>query len=452
MAWLELLLVLALILLNGVLALSELAIVSSRRSRLRAMAEAGDGGAATALDLAADPGRFLSTVQTGITLIGILAGAYSGRAFGDRLAAVLTEAGVPAWIAEPMAIGLVVVLITYLSLVIGELVPKQLALRNAEAVAARVAPAMRVLSRVATPAAWFLDVSSNLVLRVFGSEERTNPAVTEDEIRMLIAEAETAGVIEPEERRMIAGVLRLGDRPVRALMTPRADVDWIDLQDTPESICAKVLGSGHSRLPAGEGSVDSLIGVIRARDLLAALASAAPGEPAATPRAAAARAAGSLDFRAMVRPAPIVPDTADAMDVLGRLREAPTPMALIHDEYGHFEGIVTPADLMEAIAGAFHREEEAEEPDAVEREDGSWLLSGAMPADDMADRLGLRLSERRDYHTVAGFVLAQMRRLPQVGESFDAMGWRFEVVDLDRGRRIDKVLAQRLPVLARPRR
>jgi putative hemolysin len=348
-------------------------------------------------------------------------------------------------------VGLVVVLITYLSLVIGELVPKQLALRNAEAVAARVAPAMRVLSRVATPAAWLLDVSSDLVLRLFGSEERRGPSVTEEEIRMLIAEAETAGVIEPEERRMITGVLRLGDRPVRALMTPRAEVEWIDLWDPPEAICARILDSSHSSLPAGESSVDALVGVIRARDLLAALASAAPGEPAATPRAAALRAAASLDFRAMVRPAPIVPDTADAMDVLGRLREAPMPMALIHDEYGNFEGIVTPADLMEAIAGAFHREEEAEEPDAVEREDGSWLLSGGMPADDMADRLGLRLPERRDYHTVAGFMLAEMRRLPQVGESFDALGWRFEVVDLDRGRRIDKVLAQHLPVRSRPR-
>ena len=451
MAWLELLLVLALILLNGLLALSELAIVSSRRSRLRAMAEAGDAGAAAALELAADAGRFLSTVQTGITLIGILAGAYSGRAFGDRLAVVLQDAGVSAWIAESAAVGLVVVLITYLSLVIGELVPKQLALRNAEAVAARVAPAMRVLSRVATPAAWLLDVSSDLVLRLFGSEERRGPSVTEEEIRMLIAEAETAGVIEPEERRMITGVLRLGGRPVRALMTPRAEIEWIDLWDPPEAICARILDSSHSSLPAGEGSVDALVGVIRARDLLAALASAAPGEPAATPRAAALRAAASLDFRAMVRPAPIVPDTADAMDVLGRLREAPMPMALIHDEYGNFEGIVTPADLMEAIAGAFHREQEAEEPDAVEREDGSWLLSGSMPADDMADRLGLRLPERRDYHTVAGFMLAEMRRLPQVGESFDALGWRFEVVDLDRGRRIDKVLAQHLPVRSRPR-
>ena len=430
----ESLIVFALILLNGLLSLSELALISARRGRLKSLAEGGHRGAEAALVLVADPGRFLSTVQIGITLVGILAGAFSGATLGDRLARVLGDLGLSPAVAGPLGFGLVVAVITYLSLIIGELVPKQLALRNAEGVAAAVGPLMTTLSRIAAPAVWLLDASTRLVLRLTGARPEQDPTVTEEEIRSLIAEAETAGVIEPEERRMITGIMRLGDRPVRAVMTPRSEVDWIDLQDSPEEIRATVLGSSHERLPAGEGSVDALVGIVRARDVLAALAT---GE--------------ALDVRAMVRPAPIVPDTADAMDVLARLRESPTPTALIHDEYGNFEGVVTPADLMEAIAGAFYREEDAHEPDAVERDDGSWLLSGSMSADDMADRLGLRLPAQRDYHTVAGFVLAHMRRLPQIGESFNALGWRFEVLDLDRGRRIDKVLAQRAPARKRPR-
>ena len=422
---LELAVVLVLVLLNGVFALSELAVVSARRPRLRAMAEAGRPGAGAALALAEDPGRFLSTVQIGITLVGVLAGAFSGAALGGGLAAWLASIGLPRSVAEPLGFGAVVALVTYLSIVVGELVPKRLALRNAEGMACAVAPPMSVLTRSAAPVAWLLDRSADLVFRLLGRAEEPEERVTQGDVRAVIAEAERTGGIEEAERRMITGVLRLGDRRVRAVMTPRVAVDWIDVAAGAEAARAAVLGSPHSRLPVGDGSQDAAVGVVRARELLAALLD---GQ---TP-----------DVRSLVRPAPVVPDTADALDVLATLREAEVPMALVHDEHGHFEGIVTPTDLTEAIVGAFRSDADlGSEPEAVRREDGSWLLAGSMPVDEMAEHLNnVALPEERAYQTVAGFVLQAMGRLPRVGDAVEQQGWRFEVVDMD-GRRIDKVLA-----------
>jgi len=420
---LEIAITLCLVALNGVFALSELAIVSARRARLKAMAEAGRPGARRALALALDPGRFLSTVQIGITLVGLLAGAFSGAALGARLTEILEDFGAPPGVAEPLGYGFVIIAIAYLSLVVGELVPKNLALRNAEAISCAVAPLMNLLSRAAAPAVWLLDRSTRAVLRAFGQKAQSEAAVTEEEIKALIAEAENAGVLETGEREMIAGVLRLGDRAVRGLMTPRTDVDWIDLSGEEAEIRARLVSTPHSRLPVGEGSPDAMIGVVQTRELLAAILLGRP-----------------LGVREHVRKAPIIPETTDALDVLTVLRDADVPMALIHDEYGHFDGLVTPADILEAIAGVFRSDADGVDPHAVPRDDGSWLLSGAMPADEMADLIGLKLPENRDYQTVAGFVLAQMRHLPGTGEYVDVPGWRFEVVDLD-GRRIDKILA-----------
>jgi putative hemolysin len=291
---------------------------------------------------------------------------------------------------------------------------------------------MTTLSRIAAPAVWLVDVSTRAVFWLLGQRQPPRSTVTEEEIKGLIAEAEGAGVLESGERRLITGVLRLGDRPVRGLMTPRTDVDWIDANAAAADIKTRVLASPHTRLPVGDGSPDDLIGVVRARELLVAMMSDAP-----------------LNVREHLRQAPIIPDTTDALDVLETLRDAEVPMGLIHDEYGHFEGIVTPADVLEAIAGAFRSDVDlGEEPHAVARDDGSWLLSGAMPADEMAEQLGFALPAKRDYQTVAGFVLAELRRLPTVGEFMEAQGWRFEVVDLD-GRRIDKVLASRIPASRR---
>jgi putative hemolysin len=291
---------------------------------------------------------------------------------------------------------------------------------------------MTTLSRIAAPAVWLLDISTRGVFLLLRQRQPPKSTVTEEEIKGLIAEAEGAGVLESGERRLISGVLRLGDRPVRGLMTPRTDVDWIDANADAAEIRARLLSGPHTRLPVGDGSADDLLGVVRARELLIALMSDQP-----------------LNVRAHLRQAPIIPDTMDALDVLETLRDAEVPMALIHDEYGHFEGIVTPADVLEAIAGVFRSDLDVEEePYAVPRDDGSWLLSGAMPADEMADQLGFTLPEKRDYQTVAGFVLAELRRLPAAGEFMEAHGWRFEVVDLD-GRRIDKLLASRIPASRR---
>ncbi|MBX9588174.1 MAG: hemolysin family protein [Hyphomonadaceae bacterium] len=420
---LEIAIVLLLVVLNGVFALSELAIVSARRSRLKALVTEGRSGANRALALASDPGRFLSTVQIGITAVSLIAGAYSGATVTGDFADYLVDHGVPPTAAGWLAYVIVFALVTYLSLIIGELVPKNLALRNAETIACAVAPLMTALSRIAAPAVWLLDISTKAVFRLLRQRQPPQSTVTEEEIKALIAEAEGAGVLEAGERQLISGVLRLGDRPVRGLMTPRTEVDWIDANGDTADVRTRLLASPHSRMPVGEGSADHLIGVVRARELLMAMMSDQP-----------------IDVHAYLRKAPIVPDTTDALDVLETLRDAEVPMGLIHDEYGHFEGIVTPADVLQAIAGVFRSDAELAEPHAVSRDDGSWLLSGAMPADEMAEQLGIALPAKRDYQTVAGFLLAELRHLPSIGEHVDAHGWRFEVVDLD-GRRIDKVLA-----------
>jgi putative hemolysin len=418
--------VIVLVIVNGLLAMSELAIVSARPARLKAMIDRQVPGARRALALSADPGRFLSTVQIGITLVGVLSGAFSGATLGERLGNVLAENGVPLRMSDAIGVGIVVAIITYCSLIVGELVPKQIALRNPELIAARAAPFMAVLARVAAPLVWLLDISGRALLWLLGQRKGSEGRVTDEEIKMLVAEAEHHGTIESDERRMIAGVMRLGDRAVRAVMTPRTEVDWVNLEAEPAVIRKMLLETPHSRLPAGEGSVDAMIGVVQTREVLAA---ALAGKP--------------LDARPYVRAAPIVHDQADALNVLTTLKGSEVPVALVHDEYGHFEGIVTPADILEAIAGVFRADLDEDEP-LVHREDGSMLLAGYMPADEMADHLGINLPVSRDYETVAGYILSHLHHLPATGETVDAQGWRFEVVDLD-GRRIDKVIASRLP-------
>jgi putative hemolysin len=422
--WADVLVIVALVVVNGFFALSELAIVSARRPRLQAMAKQGSGGAAIALTLAEDPGRFLSTVQIGITLISIVAGAWSGASLGPPMAAWVAGFGVDPDIAEAAGLALVLGGTTYLSLIIGELIPKQLALRSPEPLAALVAPVMLALSKLTAPLVWLLDSSSAFILRLLGRDRPDQAQVTEEEVRMVVAEATASGAIEQQESAMITGVLRLAERTTRGVMTPRTDVEWLDLEDDEAAIRAQLVALPYARLPVAEGSVDRIVGVVQARDLLAQLLN---GQP--------------LDLRAAMQPAPVVPDVADATQALAVLRSAKVPMALVHDEYGHFEGIVTPANLLAAIAGALGPEAaEGEEQLAARREDGSWLISGAMPADEMAELLAVTLPEDRDFETVAGFVLAKLRHLPETGEAFSASGWRFEVVDLD-GRKIDKVLA-----------
>jgi putative hemolysin len=432
MMYAEIAIVAALIVLNGLLAMSELAIVSARPARLKVLIEQGVTGSRRALALASDPGRFLSTVQIGITLVGILAGAYSGATLGKRLADWLMTLGLHATVAEYLGFGLVVTVITYVSLIIGELVPKQIALRDPERIACRVAPAMTHLARVAAPAVWLLSVSGKAVLSLFGGGMPAASRVTEEEIKTLAAEAEGAGVLEPQERAMISAVLRLGDRPVRAVMTPRHEVDMIDVGDDAEMIRRRIVASKHTSLPVFDGEVDGVIGIIQAKDLL--------GKGAKL---------GLEDVRAMVRPAPVVPDSMDALDVVELFRQTAVHIGLVHDEYGNFEGVVTAADILQSIVGELPTEG-GEEPAIVQRPDGSFLVSGSAPADEVAERLHLTLEAGRGFHTVAGLVLSELGHLPEVCETVDIGGWRFEVVDLD-GRRIDKLLISRIAAMRRAR-
>jgi putative hemolysin len=423
---LELGVIAILIVVNGLLAMSELAIVSSRPARLAALVEKGVSGSRRALALASDPGKFLSTVQIGITLVGVLSGAVSGATLGLRLTAWLVEAGLPPRVADIIGVGAVVTLITYASLIVGELVPKQIALRDPEAIALKVAPAMTLLARICSPLVSLLDVSGRAMLWVLGHRGKKEEKVTEDEIRTLIVEAENAGVLEPGEKEMIAGVMRLGDRPVGAVMTPRRDVNMIDLTDDFDAIREAFTESPHSRLPAHEGDRDHPVGIVQAKDLLDAYL-----------------AGGMPDVRGLVREAPVIPESADARDVVAILKDSPVHMGLVYDEYGAFQGVVTSADILESIVGVFKTEEGPAELAAVQRDDGSYLISGWMPVDEFADLLSIRVPEIRSYHTVAGFVLHDFGTLPDVGGSFERDGWRFEVVDMD-GRRIDKILATRL--------
>jgi putative hemolysin len=421
----EIAIVLVLILINGALAMSELAVVSARPARLKAMADAGSTGAATAIRLAENPGKFLSSVQIGITMVGVLSGAFSGATLGVRLADFLVAEGVPLRWASTLGVGGVVVILTYLSLILGELVPKQVALRNPEGVAARVAPVMVILATAAAPVVWLLDVSGRIVLRLLGQSGDTKNRVTDAEVHVILTEAHDEGVIETEERAMLTGVMRLADRSARGLMTPRRDVEMIDIEADPAETLQAIRDIGRPRIPVRSRETDEVLGVLYLTDAIAALSEGKP-----------------LDLRALLREVPVVHESVDALGVIELLRGSPNHMALVYDEYGSFEGLITTGDILEAITGAF-REESADEPDMFERDDGGYLVSGSMPADEFCDRLSIPRDIAGDYETVAGLVLNQINRLPHLGDRFDVAGWRFEVIDLD-GRRIDKVLVSRV--------
>lgn len=423
----DLLITVALIALNGVFSLSELAVISSRRGRLKALADAGSRGARTALALASDPGRFLSTVQIGITLVGILAGAFSGATLGGTLTDLLVARGVPLPWADPIGFGVVVAFVTYLSVVVGELVPKQLALRSPERIAIVVARPMSVLSRIATPVVALLNVSSVLLLRLFGTARGDAHHVTEDEIRAMVAEAETAGIVKPGERRMISGVMRLADRGVRAIMTPRPDIEWIDVSEPDDAIIDEIRASDRTWLLACDGNPDQVVGVLRARHLLQD------------------RLDGrNTPIRELLKQPVVLPDTLNALQALDRLYESGNGFGLVLDEYGHCEGIVTRADALKAIRGEHATGEAEDDPMVVRRDDGSFLVAGALPVDTLRDTMGLRLPTERPYHTVAGLVLHELRRVPAVSDVVTVDGWRIEVVDMD-NRRIDQVLMSKAP-------
>ncbi|MDG6080102.1 HlyC/CorC family transporter [Erythrobacter litoralis] len=425
--WTDLFVIAGLILLNGVFAMSELAIVSARTAQLQSAKQKGSSGAEVAIELAANPGKFLSTVQIGITLVGIIAGAYSGASLGGPVGERLAALGVPAdWSAES-GFAVVIALTTYFSLVVGELVPKQVALRAAAPIAILMARPMAVLAKIAAPVVWVLDTSSGLLIRLLGVRPGGQSSVSAEELHMLFAEATRHGVIEHEQHQMLAGVVRLAQRPVREVMTPRTEVDWIDLNSDEETIRTEIESSPHSLLPVADGTADKVLGIVKVRDILAAQVA---GEP--------------IRLESMMKKAEVVPDQLDAVDALRVLQQAEIPMAMVHDEYGHLDGIVTPVDLLTALVGDFASDQDPDDaPGIVEREDGSLLISGSLSADALGDRLGLDYGEDREFATAAGYALAVLKKLPHEGEYFEEQGWRFEVVDMD-GRRIDKLLIQEL--------
>lgn len=421
--WTDVLVIAGLIFLNGFFSMSELAIVSARPARLRVQAERGSGGARVALLLATDPGKFLSTVQIGITLIGIVAGAYSGASLGGPTGERLQMLGVPERFADNAGFALVIFATTYFSVVVGELVPKQVALRLAEPIAIVAARPMALLAVAMAPFVWLLDQSSSVLLRLLGMRHSNDNEVTAEELHMIFAEATRSGVIEEEERQIMTGIMRLAERPVREVMTPRTELHWIELGATDAELRAAIRESPHSLLPVADGSPDRIVGVLKVREVLAVYLSRK-----------------KVCIADLMKKADVIPDQLDAMDALRLLQQSDVSMALVHDEYGHLEGVVTPADLLEAIVGNFaSHQDEGDQPMIVEREDGSLLISGALPADALAGRLGIELPESREYATAAGYVLSVLKRLPKEGEYFAEQGWRFEVVDMD-GLKIDKLL------------
>jgi len=416
-----------LIVLNGVFAMSELAIVSAKTSALKAKAEDGSASARIALGLAAEPGKFLSTVQIGITLIAIITGALSGASLetpvGERLAVI----GVPADISGDVAFILVIALTTYFSVVVGELVPKQLALRAAVPISLVMARPMALLATIAAPLVWLLDTSSAGVIRLFGIRTKGQSSVTAEELQMIFADATRSGVIEAEQHQILTGVVRLAERPVREMMTPRTELDWIEADADTAQIKQTIEESPHSLLPVAEGSPDSILGIVKVREVLAALVA---GE--------------TVSIRAKMHKAEVVPDQLDAMDALRVLQSADIAMAVVHDEYGHFEGVVTPVDLLTAIAGNFASDQDdGETPLIIECSDGSLLVSGALSADGLADRLGLDYAESREFGTAAGYALSVLKKLPLGGESFVDQGWEFRIAEMD-NRRIDRILVRKL--------
>ncbi|MBS0562167.1 MAG: HlyC/CorC family transporter [Proteobacteria bacterium] len=425
---LEILVILLLIVLNGLFAMSELALVSVRRARLAVLERNGVPGAAAARELAEDPHRFLPTVQVGITLVSVLTGVFGGARIASHLQDDLLLIPAVARFAEPLALALVVVVTTYLTLVLGELVPKQLALRRPEQVSAWVARPIAVLATATAPAVWLLGRSSGFVLRLLGLHRASQQTVTEEELKALLAEGAQAGVLEHEEHDMIGRVLRLADKPVRAIMTPRTDLAWIDRSDPSSEIGATLRENPYSRFVVCDGSVDNVVGVVQAKDLLDALLAGA-----------------DLSVDKVLRQPMIVPDSVTALDALERLKADRLGLALVMDEYGSFEGVVTAADILEAIVG--DPTDASTVPPAPGTEGGEHvlLMDGMIPVDEVKARLELPdLPAEGSYHTLAGLLLALLRRVPRTGDRIVFAGWRFEVTEMD-GRRVDKVRVMREP-------
>lgn len=415
--------VLLLVVLNGLFAMSELAVVSSRRTKLQTRAERGDKGAAAALRLADNPTRFLSAVQVGITLIGILAGAYGQATIAGELDRMLETTPLFAEYSEPIATAVVVVILTYLSLIVGELVPKRLALLMPEAIAAVVSRPLTLMAKLMGPFVSLLTASTAAVLRLLRVKDRQGGAITQEEVETVLAEGTGAGVIEPEEQVMMQEVMRLGDRPVRVAMTPRREVYWVSLDDAPEVLREEIRACPYSRFVVARGpEIDEPVGVAHKAQVADLLLAGAP-----------------LDIEPLVQEPLFIPDTTTLLRAMELFKASHNHMAFVVDEFGSFEGVVTPTDLLEMIAGDFNEAHDEAEPRILRRADGSFLVDGRCDLVELGDALDEDFAEGQGFHTIAGLVLHHLGRLPQEGEAIELGAWRVEVVDMDE-RRIDKLL------------
>lgn len=424
--YLEVLFIVLLIIANGIFAMAEIAVISSRKSRLQQRSEAGDSSAGIALELASSPNHFLSTVQIGITLVGIFAGAYGGATISRQLIVLLDQIPWLAPYSGALGIALVVLAITYLSLVIGELVPKRLALSNPETIASAVAKPMRMLSRIAIPVVHLLSLSTEAVLRLIGTKPSEEPPVTEEEVRILITQGAQSGVFEEAEHAMLESIFRLGDRKVASLMVPRSEVDWLDADADIEDMWRRVEESRHSVLPVCEGALDNVIGMVNIRDLLIACRS--DREP---------------DIRALAESPVFVSENAAIPRALEIFKESKSVVALAVDEYGGIQGLISTDDVLQAIVGEITSAGGHEEPLVVKRSDDSWLLDGALSISDLKHMFNISkpLPNEEDggYHTLGGFVMAYLGKIPSEGDRFQWDNFSIEVVDMD-GYRVDKVL------------
>jgi putative hemolysin len=417
----EVLIILLLILVNGFFALSEMALVSAKRSRLQTAAEQGRTGAKSAIALLEDPTTLLSAIQIGITLITIFTGLYSGATFAAPLAGKLVGYGVAPRYAEEIAYGIVVLIITFVSLIIGELVPKRVALLHAETLALRVAPIMRLFAKVTAPLVWTLRVAVNAILKILPVSAAPQAAVTEDDVRALVAEGTRAGVFLASERRLVEGVLALADRKVGSIMIPRQDVIWLDIEDPIESLWQQAKASGHARFLIAREKFENLLGMITLANLSEAVHR------------------GVLDADRDLEPPLHIPDSISVLQLLDQFQRSSTHLAVVTDEYGEIEGITTPIDILKAIAGELPELGSRERPELTQRENGSWLVDGHLPIEELQRRLNRRDMVGRDYHTVAGFVLARLGRIPKAGDTLTWRDLKVEIMDMD-GVRIDKIL------------
>lgn len=431
----EIILILVLLLANAVLALAEIAVVSSRKARLTQLVQEGSKGAQAALDLASEPSQFLSSVQIGITLVGILAGAFGGATLSAPLAGLLRQVVFIAPYADNIAFAIVVIIITYFSLVIGELVPKRLALTNPERFATAIAPAMRTLSRVTAPVVRFLSFSTEAILRILNVTLTNEQTVTEEEVKNLIDEGTATGVFEPTEREIVQRVFRLGDLDVNALMTPRNEIAMLDIQDSEKTIRRKLTLYDHSRYPVVRSNIDTILGIVATKELIE---QTLEGK--------------SINVALAMKPVLFVPEGMGAFDLLEKFKAERVHLAIVTDEYGSVSGLITINDLIEAIVGEMPAAGDTDEPEIVERMDGSFLVDGKLPTHEFKERFEIKtLPDEEDgyYQTVGGFVMAMLGRVPRAGDKFEWDRWSVEVMDMD-GRRVDKILLARAqdPALA----